>query len=169
MRWGEREGKEGKREDGRVEGWMMKLRACAWASRCPSLAIQLSPSNLRPPTPSYPPTPVHAPPTHPPSRAPLILPQIKRTVKLITRQRPISEPSPMEGFPMRSWSIEVWLVDDKGNEVVANCFEKAVYNLHPSFEKNKQSTYTILSTIGLKEGRRWERKRRGRGRHEDVC
>ena len=59
---------------------------------------------------------------------------------------------------MRSWSIEVWLVDDKGNEVVANCFEKAVYNLHPSFEKNKQSTYTILSTIGLKEGRTWEWK-----------
>lgn len=48
----------------------------------------------------------------------------------------------MEGFPMRSWSIEIFLVDDKGNEVQANCFEKAVYNLHPSFEKNKQSTPT---------------------------
>jgi len=68
--------------------------------------------------------------------------QIKRTVKLVTRQRPISEPSPMEGFPMRSWSIEIFLVDDKGNDVQANCFEKAVYNLHPSFDKNKQSTST---------------------------
>ena len=41
---------------------------------------------------------------------------------------------------MRSWSIEIYLVDDKGNDVQASCFEKAVYNLHPSFEKNKQST-----------------------------
>ena len=38
---------------------------------------------------------------------------------------------------MRSWSIEVWLLDDQGNEVMPNVFEKAVYNLHPSFEKNK--------------------------------
>lgn len=41
---------------------------------------------------------------------------------------------------MRSWSIEIWLLDDNGREVAANCFEKAVYNLHPSFDKNKQST-----------------------------
>jgi hypothetical protein len=68
------------------------------------------------------------------------VPQIKRTVKLVTRQRPIAEPSPMEGFPMRSWSIEIFLLDDKGNDIQASCFEKAVYNLHPSFEKNKQST-----------------------------
>jgi hypothetical protein len=48
-----------------------------------------------------------------------------------------AEPSPVEGFPMRSWSIEIWLLDDAGNEVMPNVFEKAVYNLHPSFEKNK--------------------------------
>ncbi|KAF1951255.1 hypothetical protein CC80DRAFT_519569 [Byssothecium circinans] len=50
-----------------------------------------------------------------------------------------SEPSPMEGFPMRVWSIEIYLLDAEGREVPANCFEKAVYNLHPSFEKNKQT------------------------------
>ncbi|KAF2015028.1 SAS complex, SAS5 subunit/transcription initiation factor IID, subunit 14 [Aaosphaeria arxii CBS 175.79] len=44
----------------------------------------------------------------------------------------------MEGFPMRSWSIEIWLLDESGNEVSPTIFEKAVYNLHPSFEKNKQ-------------------------------
>lgn len=66
------------------------------------------------------------------------MPDVKRQVKLITTQRPIAEPSPMEGFPMRSWSIEICLVNDQGQEVVANCFEKATYNLHPSFEKNKQ-------------------------------
>ena len=82
-----------------------------------------------------------SPPPQHPSHLPLQLTplQIKRTVKLITRQRPISEPSPMEGFPMRSWSIEIWLVDSSGNDVPATCFEKAVYNLHPSFEKNKQT------------------------------
>lgn len=47
----------------------------------------------------------------------------------------------MEGFPMRQWSIEIWLLDENRNEVAANVFEKAVYNLHPSFEKNKQSTF----------------------------
>lgn len=44
----------------------------------------------------------------------------------------------MEGYPMRKWDIEIWLLDDQGNEVTANVFEKATYNLHPSFEKNKQ-------------------------------
>lgn len=41
---------------------------------------------------------------------------------------------------MRQWSIEVWLLDDQGNEVMPTVFEKATYNLHPSFEKNKQGT-----------------------------
>ncbi|KAJ4305614.1 transcription factor TFIIF complex subunit Tfg3 [Kalmusia sp. IMI 367209] len=67
------------------------------------------------------------------------MPDIKRQVKLVTRQRPIAEPSPMEGFPMRSWSIEIWLLNERGEEVTANCFEKAVYNLHPSFERPKQT------------------------------
>jgi transcription initiation factor IIF auxiliary subunit len=46
----------------------------------------------------------------------------------------------MEGYPMRQWSIEIWLLDEQGNEVMPNVFEKATYNLHPSFEKNKQGT-----------------------------
>lgn len=48
-------------------------------------------------------------------------------------------PSPVEGFPMRSWNIEIWLLDEQGNEVMPTVYEKAVYNLHPSFDKNKQS------------------------------
>jgi transcription initiation factor IIF auxiliary subunit len=39
---------------------------------------------------------------------------------------------------MRSWSIEIWLLDEQGNEVMPNVFEKCTYNLHPSFDKNKQ-------------------------------
>jgi transcription initiation factor IIF auxiliary subunit len=46
----------------------------------------------------------------------------------------------MEGYPMRAWSIEIWLLDEQGNEVSPTVFEKATYNLHPSFEKNKQGT-----------------------------
>ncbi|KAF2740170.1 transcription initiation factor TFIID subunit 14 [Polyplosphaeria fusca] len=67
------------------------------------------------------------------------MPDVKRQVKIITTQKPINEPSPMEGFPMRAWSIEIWLLDDQGTEVQANVFEKAVYNLHPSFERPKQT------------------------------
>ena len=40
---------------------------------------------------------------------------------------------------MRSWSIEVWLLDDQGNEYMPNVFEKAVYNLHPTFPNPRQS------------------------------
>ncbi|KAH7132639.1 yeats family-domain-containing protein [Dendryphion nanum] len=67
------------------------------------------------------------------------MPDYKRQVKLVTTQKPNNEPSQVEGFPMRTWSIEIWLLDEAGNEVTANLFEKAVYNLHPSFEKNKQT------------------------------
>lgn len=40
---------------------------------------------------------------------------------------------------MRSWSIEIWLLDENGVEVPATVFDKAVYNLHPSFERPKQT------------------------------
>ncbi|KAF2817214.1 transcription initiation factor-like protein subunit [Mytilinidion resinicola] len=67
------------------------------------------------------------------------MPDIKRQVKLVTTQRVIQEDSGVEGFPMRSWSIEVWLLDDQGHEVPATVFEKATYNLHPTFERPKQT------------------------------
>ncbi|KAH8668228.1 transcription initiation factor TFIID subunit 14 [Tricladium varicosporioides] len=59
--------------------------------------------------------------------------QIKRTVKLVTEQANIDKPSEVEGFPMKSWNIEIFLLDEAGNEKPATCFTKAVYNLHPSF------------------------------------
>lgn len=43
------------------------------------------------------------------------------------------KPSEVEGFPQRSWSIEVWLVNDKGEQVPATIFDKVTYHLHPSF------------------------------------
>jgi transcription initiation factor IIF auxiliary subunit len=40
---------------------------------------------------------------------------------------------------MKSWNIEVFLLDEAGNQKPANCFTKVVYNLHPSFANPVQS------------------------------
>lgn len=50
---------------------------------------------------------------------------------------------------MRSWNIEIWLLDEQGNEVMPAVYEKAVYNLHPSFDKNKQSEHAALTRRGV--------------------
>lgn len=52
------------------------------------------------------------------------------------------KPPVMEGFPMRSWSIEIWLLNEQGEEVPATVFEKATYRLHPSFEKRAVQSKT---------------------------
>lgn len=51
------------------------------------------------------------------------------------------KPSEVEGFPMKIWNIEIYLLDEAGNEKPASCFTKAVYNLHPSFANPVQSEY----------------------------
>ncbi|KXG47391.1 SAS complex, SAS5 subunit/transcription initiation factor IID, subunit 14 [Penicillium griseofulvum] len=61
------------------------------------------------------------------------MPDVKRTVRLITEQNIIDKPSEVEGFPQRSWHIEVWLVNEKGALVPANIFDRVTYHLHPSF------------------------------------
>jgi hypothetical protein len=48
-------------------------------------------------------------------------------------------PEQMEGFPMRAWSIELWLLDEQGQQIPATIFEKVMYELHPTFAKPKQS------------------------------
>ncbi len=48
----------------------------------------------------------------------------------------------MEGFPMKEWTIEIYLLDQDGKERPANCFTKVTYNLHPSFEEPTQSPYS---------------------------
>ncbi|EOD51147.1 YEATS domain-containing protein [Neofusicoccum parvum] len=63
------------------------------------------------------------------------MPDVKRQIKLVTEQRITDKPQQMEGFPMRAWSIEIWLLNEQGEEVPANIFERATYRLHPSFEK----------------------------------
>lgn len=52
--------------------------------------------------------------------------------KLTMRNR--DKPSPVEDFPMRGWSMRIFLLDEEGNERPADMFTKVVYNLHPTFE-----------------------------------
>jgi len=47
----------------------------------------------------------------------------------------------IEGFPMKLWNIEIFLLDDAGNPCDSSIIAKAVYNLHPSFANPVQSTY----------------------------
>jgi transcription initiation factor IIF auxiliary subunit len=42
---------------------------------------------------------------------------------------------------MRSWSVEVWLLNEAGEEVPATVFDKVMYELHPTFAKAKQGTH----------------------------
>lgn len=55
---------------------------------------------------------------------------------------------------MKSWNIEIFLLDEAGNEKSANCFTKVVYNLHPSFANPVQSTSSICDRFTLANGLR---------------
>ncbi|POS70551.1 transcription initiation factor TFIID subunit 14 [Diaporthe helianthi] len=65
----------------------------------------------------------------------------QRKIKLVTEQNVIDKPAMQEGFPMRKWSVEIYLLDPQGKQHKADCFQKVVYNLHPSFE-NPVQTFT---------------------------
>jgi len=67
---------------------------------------------------------------------------VERKVKLVTEQHNIDKPSPMEGFPMKEWSIQLFVLDEEGNQHPARCFSKVVYNLHPSFENPTQTFHS---------------------------
>ncbi|ELR06951.1 hypothetical protein VC83_05669 [Pseudogymnoascus destructans] len=66
--------------------------------------------------------------------------EVKRTVKVVTEQSTIPGRAPeVEGFPMKLWSIEIFLLDEAGNQIEANIFSKATYNLHASFANPTQT------------------------------
>ncbi|QSZ36977.1 hypothetical protein DSL72_009069 [Monilinia vaccinii-corymbosi] len=67
--------------------------------------------------------------------------EIKRVLKVVTEQHNIDKPALQEGFPMKSWNIEIHMLDEAGNEKPATCFSKVVYNLHPTFP-NPTQTFT---------------------------
>ncbi|EME47635.1 hypothetical protein DOTSEDRAFT_69554 [Dothistroma septosporum NZE10] len=68
------------------------------------------------------------------------MPDIKRTVKLVTTQHATDDPQEVEGFPMRAWDVSIYLVGQDGEDLPANCFEKATYVLHESFGKRAKQT-----------------------------
>ncbi|ROV98997.1 hypothetical protein VSDG_03790 [Cytospora chrysosperma] len=64
---------------------------------------------------------------------------IQRSIKLVTEQHIIDKPAMQEGFPMRKWSVKIFILDQQGREHPANCFQKVVYTLHPSFANHIQT------------------------------
>jgi hypothetical protein len=44
---------------------------------------------------------------------------------------------------MRGWSIRVYLLDPKGNELPADIFSKVEYRLHPTFPKPIHGTSNL--------------------------
>ncbi|VUC23638.1 unnamed protein product [Clonostachys rosea] len=63
---------------------------------------------------------------------------LQRKVKVAVEQHVIDKP-PIEGFPMREWSMRLYLLDEDGAERPADVFTKVVYNLHPTFENPVQT------------------------------
>lgn len=63
------------------------------------------------------------------------------------------KPSGVEGFPLRQWSIQIILLNNDGDELPANLFEKATYKLHPSFDKRATQgthapSFEVIETDG---------------------
>ncbi|PGH19441.1 hypothetical protein AJ80_03942 [Polytolypa hystricis UAMH7299] len=58
---------------------------------------------------------------------------VKRSIKLITEQNITEEASDVDGLPLRRWSIEIFLLNEHGDEITASLFDKVTYHLHPSF------------------------------------
>ncbi|KAK0621423.1 transcription initiation factor IIF-like protein [Bombardia bombarda] len=66
---------------------------------------------------------------------------VERKIKVVTEQHNIDKPAEHEGFPMKEWTVEIFVLDQDGRERPAKCFTKAVYHLHPSFA-NATQTFT---------------------------
>jgi len=64
---------------------------------------------------------------------------VERKIKIVTEQHNIDKPPIQEGFPMKEWTVEIYILDQEGKERPARCFTKAVYNLHPSFAQPVQT------------------------------
>ncbi|PWY84959.1 putative Ran-specific GTPase-activating protein 1 [Aspergillus heteromorphus CBS 117.55] len=66
---------------------------------------------------------------------------LSQTVRLVTEQHIVNKDSGVEGFPLRSWSIEVYVVNEHGDQIPANVFDKVTYTLHPSFGERAVQTF----------------------------
>jgi transcription initiation factor IIF auxiliary subunit len=51
----------------------------------------------------------------------------------------------MDGLPLRRWSIEIFMLNDQGEEIPASLFDRVTYTLHPSFgNRAMQSMFGCL-------------------------
>jgi len=76
---------------------------------------------------------------------------VERKVKIVVEQNVIDKESPVPEFPMREWSMRIFLLDEDMNERPADVFTKVVYNLHPTFE-NPVMTFTKPPFLISQEG-----------------
>lgn len=59
---------------------------------------------------------------------------MERQVRIITTQEILKDlPEAAEGFPMRKWTISIYLVGADGQNLPAIVFDKVTYKLHPTF------------------------------------
>ncbi|CCD25039.1 TATA-binding protein-associated factor TAF14 NDAI_0E02220 [Naumovozyma dairenensis CBS 421] len=71
-----------------------------------------------------------------------MVPSVRRTIRIKTKQDILPDVPPVEGFPVRKWSIEIVLIDEETKqEIPATIFDKVIYHLHPTFE-NPNRTVT---------------------------
>ncbi|MCJ1256124.1 hypothetical protein MMC24_003944 [Lignoscripta atroalba] len=93
------------------------------------------------------------------------MPEVKRTIKIVTEQKVMQvlldspsqnthfdKPSGVEGFPLRKWNIQIFLLNEHGDETPASIFSKATYKLHPSFEKRAIQVFTTAPFKIQEEG-----------------
>ncbi|KAI5807070.1 yeats family-domain-containing protein [Geopyxis carbonaria] len=60
--------------------------------------------------------------------------EVSRKIKLVTQQSILTDVKPAsEGFPMREWSIRIYVVGPAGEDLPATIFDKVTYKLHPTF------------------------------------
>ncbi|KAL1990861.1 hypothetical protein VTN49DRAFT_5864 [Thermomyces lanuginosus] len=70
------------------------------------------------------------------------MPDVKRTIKLITEQHIIEgKDSGVAGFPQRAWSIEIHVLNEHGEPTPTSLFDKVTYRLHPSFGDRAVQTF----------------------------
>ena len=51
---------------------------------------------------------------------------------------------------MRSWNIRIVLLNEHGEDVPANIFEKATYKLHPTFgDRETQGECSAVTDLGV--------------------
>ncbi|KAI0019036.1 transcription initiation factor IIF-like protein [Xylariomycetidae sp. FL0641] len=76
---------------------------------------------------------------------------VQRKIKLVTEQHNIPKESPMPEFPMKEWSVKLYILDQEGKAKSLGFLHHVTYNLHPSFE-NPQQTFTEAPFTCKNEG-----------------